>query len=157
MPHRAARPRAALAAAALAAGLAPAACDDPVRPGDLAGVYVLQSVAGDALPTVAYTTPGFAARVLADTLRLAADGTGSEARRAVNDPPAPDAGTPYATLSAFTYAVVGGRVEVTYVCPPNADCVAGPHLVARLEGGGLVVEQALAQRVPQVYARAGAR
>ena len=139
------------------AALGTAACGDPAGPADVADTYVLRSIAGNALPAVAYTTPGLTSRVLADTLRLRADGTGSATRTAVLDPPAADAGVPYTVTSDLTYAVVGGRVQVTYACPPNASCVAGPHLVARREGGGLVAERALAERVPQVYARAGVR
>lgn len=52
------------------------ACGDPVAPGDIAGTYALQRVDGDPLPTVLFTTEYVRVRVLADTLRLNANGTG---------------------------------------------------------------------------------
>lgn len=41
-----------------------------------------------------------------------------------------------------------GRIEVSAICPPNANCAPPPHLVARAVAEGLRVDVANGQRVP---------
>lgn len=60
---------------------------------------------------------------------------------------------PYTYTREVRYTVTTGRVSAEIVCGPADLCAAGPHVVARVEGGGLVGVEALGQRVPQVYAR----
>ena len=59
-----------------------------VAPQDFVGEYVLTRVAGESLPTSIFTTD-FSPTVVADTLRLRADGTGSRMRLVVLSPHAP--------------------------------------------------------------------
>src|SRR6266446_9167023 len=55
--------------------------------------------------------------------------------------------------TAFGFRVVQGRIEIAFDCPPGADCVAPPHIVARPTPNGLEVQYALGARVPQIFAR----
>ena len=79
--------------------------------------------------------------LVADTLRLATDGTGVEhvvllvprAGRTVAD-------SVSAWRNPLTYVSAPGRLLGTLVCPPNASCVAGPHFSARTAGARLIVE-----------------
>ena len=57
---------------------ASASCDDPLRPEDVTGTYVLRAVRGDPVPGLVWQAEGASMRVLADTLLLNADGTGLE-------------------------------------------------------------------------------
>jgi hypothetical protein len=58
--------------------IAGVACDDPLRPEDVVGTYVVRTVRGEPLPMIAWQTETDTARLVADTLRLRRDGTGTE-------------------------------------------------------------------------------
>jgi hypothetical protein len=49
--------------------------------------------------------------------------------------------------SEFYFTTTEHEIEITYDCPPNAlmVCIAGPHLIARPSGSGLVVTNLLGQ------------
>jgi hypothetical protein len=141
-----------LAASLMFAALA---CQDSLAPTDVAGTYVLQSVATEPLPAEIYRNDYVTIRVIADTLRLRPDGTGTMSGVQVAEPrqegmaPA----TPAWWTGQLRFRIVEGDVEVTMICPPDANCVPGPHLTARRLDSGLRVDYALGGRVPRVYAR----
>lgn len=129
-------------------------CELATAPQPAPGTYVLRSVAGDPLPTVQFATEYITVRVLADTLRLRADGTGTErilqqAHLSTSTIPEP----PEARESDVRYRTRRNRIELEYICPPNALCAAPPHLRGRLARGGLVFDYALGMRAPLVYER----
>jgi hypothetical protein len=98
----------------LAALLSTTACDDPLRPEDVAGTYVLRTVRGDALPAFFWEGDQTQLRVLADTLRLHADGTGNEVwLLEYTGQHASESGR---TESALQFGVVDGRLEGGYSC-----------------------------------------
>ena len=100
-------------ASALVALLALIACDDPIRPQDVAGTYVLRTVRGQPLPAVLWETDHTQLRVLADTLRLNADGTGSEAwLLEFTGQHASESGR---SESALRFEVRDGRLEGSYL------------------------------------------
>jgi len=135
------------------AGLA-AACEEPLGPEDIVGTYVLQDVAGEALPAIVDSNSYSVLRVLADTLRLTADGRGTRMEVVESEPSTGGSTTgPMHWEESFGFRIVHGRIEITIDCPWYADCVAGPHVVARPIANGLRVDFALASRVPQTYSR----
>lgn len=142
----------AVGAAALTAG-----CDDPLRPSEVAGVYVLREVAGDPLPAVELSNESFTIRVLADTLVLEGDGRGTRVRvEEVISAEGPGPVVPVRDESGFEFRTPDDRIEITLDCPNEvlALCAAGPHLVARRTGDGLRVDGGtLTSRVPLVYER----
>ena len=120
--------------------------DEPLAPTAVAGTYVLLSIDGDPLPaSTAYGAPaGGSVEVIADTLSLAADGTGSIVTvKKVPDYPGPGDTSEISILSELRYETSGGGIAITYYCPPNALmlCIAGPHLTARLTPSGLIATQ----------------
>jgi hypothetical protein len=130
----------------------PLACSDSLAPGDVLGTYVLHNVAGDALPTVLYTTDYATIRVFADTLRFAPDGRGSINTLRESEPVKGDGPTEaFRWQTGFAFKLIDDRIEVTFDCPPNADCVRGPHLVLRGIAAGLRADVALGARVPLFY------
>lgn len=142
-----------------------AGCEsNPLKPEELAGEYVLQSVDGDPLPAVTYDDGLLSFHLLADTLRLGADGAGSQvhvSRRDWADPARPDDVS--TSTSTLGYRLSGRRIAVTFNCPTLFDagrrtrdggaarslvggdsvlgtsCLPGPHLIGRLDGAALVV------------------
>ncbi len=129
--------------------------DDPLAPSLVAGTYVLQSVNGVALPApTAYPTPpGDQATVIADTLRLTADGRGTIVT--VQDYVMGD-GDPSRQVgrSEFSFTTTEDGIEITFDCPPDvlALCAPGPHMVARYGNGRLVATNPLADfEVELVY------
>lgn len=115
------------------------ACGDSVGPGDAPGTYVLRRIDGDPLPAILYDNEIYAVRVISDTIRLHANGTGLIA--GVRDflplheglPPQP----PVHQRTRIRYAASGDALEINFECPPDADCVPGPHLIAHIGLDGL--------------------
>jgi hypothetical protein len=128
--------------------------NDPIAPSEVAGTYVLLSIDGNALPAAAgYQGPADGAViVIADTLRLAADGSGSLVRV---EQPFPDPSSVERFESTLHYHTTQGGLEITFDCPPDALmlCVAGPHITARLGATGLIATRLLGtQQEALVYA-----
>ncbi len=130
------------------------ACGEPLSPSDVAGTYALQRVAGDTLPALLYTAGSVNVRVLADTLQFLSDRHGTQITVRESEPVSGEPSTgPLRWTSAFVFGITGGRIEVGFECPPNANCVAPPHLVLRPTGDGLEASFALGARIPLTYTR----
>jgi hypothetical protein len=153
-PRSAPATRALVAAAALV-GVAATACGDVLVPGDVAGRYALREIDGTPLPAVSFSSAEVTRRVHADTIRLGADGRGMEVSVVETTFAGGARHGPQRTETQLGYRIVGGRVEISYACPPNANCVAGPHLIARYRDGALDVVYGFGDRAPVVFARVG--
>ena len=134
-------------------------CGDPLGPEDVADTFVLRRIGGDPLPAVSFAWADQTTRILADTLRLAADGQAAKVSvREIEHLSLSEGEGRLETVrweSQLRFRVVDGRIEAEYVCGPGALCVRPPHLVARRVGDELRVEYALGDRVPQLYVRVG--
>jgi hypothetical protein len=130
------------------------ACREPVSPSDVAGAYALERVAGNSLPTIQYANGYVVVRVFAETLSFTPDGRGKDVTVQQDETVSGGLVTgPERRETAFGFRVVDGRIEIAFDCPPGADCVAPPHIVAQPTPTGLDVQYALGARVPQMYAR----
>lgn len=146
-----------LASVALLATMMLAGCS--LTGPDLRGnLYVLRSVNDQPLPTTAFDRGTFRMVVIADTIVLHDDGTGM--RTTVGDTYSKgEVGAPPVEpvreriVVDLRWSMVLDRFEATFICPPNAMCIAGPHLVGGLDGDGLVLETDLGRLVPTEYAR----
>ncbi len=134
------------------------ACGDALGPGSVAGTYALRQVQDDALPAVLFSTDFMRVRVLADTLRLGADHTGTQISVWEIEPLQPDLefDNPTRLTTQLRFTLHAQRIEASIVCPPYALCPRPPQWVARLLADGLRVESAAGQRVPLLYARLSA-
>ena len=137
----------ALALALLA--LAAAACSDPSGPGlSPTARFALVREGDRSLPAVMFQAEGHSATLLADTLDFRADGTGRQITvlRTV-DPEHPE-GTTNRSATEFSHRRAGESTLIDFVCPPNADCMPGPHLrVVRVEDD-LIVTSTRPEFVP---------
>ena len=131
-------------------------CRDSLGPRDVAGTYVLERVAFEPVPAVIFRDAQGTVRVVADTLRLRLNGGGSFVFIHVIEPADGGAAsqTPTRIEIDFTYDVVGSTIEISYYCPPNALCIAGPHAIARRSTSGLVVQETFGDDAVRIYRRA---
>lgn len=114
------------------------ACDDPLRPRDVAGTYVLRSLRGEQPPAVLGAAGNGQLIILADTLRLNADGTGSEIWLLQYT-------GQYAAESGrlevpILFEIHDGRLEGVYLCPVERFCLpVAPPLQGDFTRDGLVL------------------
>jgi hypothetical protein len=115
-----------------------AACDSPAGPMEGGEAYELKSVAGDEVPAIVLQNEHVTVVLLADTLRFFGEGRGVELRHQevtyTNGPETPEVSR---IETAFGYGIAGDSIEISYVCPSFASCIAGPHLTGRVDGGVL--------------------
>ena len=130
-------------------------------------VFVLESIAGQALPAPEAQNTACGSVVIADTLALYDDGTGL--RRTVQEVPSyegavnpvtcePAASGPRKRITqenAFDYRLNGSAIEVDYPCNDviivMASCIAGPHHTGTLSAEGIVFDVSRTGRSPLVY------
>jgi hypothetical protein len=116
-----------------------------------AGVYVLRSVAGQALPAVIVSHEYYHALMVADTIFLNEGGTGgsSEVKRVTEDPR--DGEHTRTEQVTYTYKVTGNHLTVEMGCPDFGSCLAAPHYAGTLASDALDLSLALNYRVPLHY------
>ena len=122
-----------------------AGCSNGVGPlrGD---IYILQSIAGVSLPAPYVTAPN-ATRIIADSIGLDANGRGN--RRTTYD-----RSSNSREFTELTYVQSGNHVDIYFPCPPNADCIPGPHLSGTITNTGMTIDQSTVYALkPLVYAR----
>ena len=129
-------------------------CRSSLGPDDVAGTYVLERVGDDPLPAEVFRDTHGIVSIIADTMRLGTNGRGSFASVRIIDPVGIEAPQiPNRLDIALTFRIVGSRIEMEFICAPNALCIAGPHLIARQNARGLVVEASLVADAPLHYRR----
>ena len=111
------------------------ACDDPVGPRDVAGTYVLRSVRGDPIPTIFWESEQSQLHVLADTLRLAMNGTGTETW--LLESTGLYASGPERIERPLRFELRDGRIEALYPCAPNENCAGVVTLSGKVTGAEL--------------------
>ena len=114
------------------------ACDDPLGPYDIAGTYVLRSVRGDPVPAIFWASEQSQLHVLADTLRLHLNGTGSEAW--LLESTGLNASGPERQERSLTFRIQDNRIEAIYPCGPTELCVGVITLRGQLTGSELRAE-----------------
>ncbi|MDF3053901.1 MAG: hypothetical protein K0S19_2006 [Geminicoccaceae bacterium] len=115
------------------------ACGDSLEPGTLGQTYSLVTVANEPLPTTLHVTESGTIRVISQLIRFGPKGSGSLAETTEMvplDPQAPSEG-PLQLDIGIQWTEVDGRIEIEFNCPPDANCAAGPHLIARVDGHDL--------------------
>lgn len=144
---------------ALLAALAAAGCESATLSSDeVQGTYVLVSYNGAPLPGETASLEDARHYILADTIELGPDGSGTQttlSRVDYRNPAVAD--REVASVQTFSYEIDDDRLRVTYGCPlldtaPAATfdgvhpttCVPGPHAIGRIEGDDLVISTRVA-------------
>jgi hypothetical protein len=131
---------------------------DSLAPGTLGQEYVLTSVANDALPTTLYTNEQRSIWIISQSIRFGPKGSGSITETTEIVPHAADQPRegPTQTTFGIHWVEKDGRVEIQFDCPATADCLAGPHLIGRVEGNTLRATWGLglSNRAPLLYEEA---
>jgi hypothetical protein len=126
-----------------------AACGEATGPGAVKGEYVLESIDADRLPATITYTPDASAEVRADTLWLDDDGTGRQSRRQRSVYGNASQEDQFEML--LTFPVNDGVIKISYVCPPNASCIEGPHAYAWKHSRGIILREAFDGRRDNVW------
>jgi hypothetical protein len=113
-------------------------CEDNSLAGER---FVLLSLDGYALPAVEFDNGDQRFVVEAETLLFSPNGRGHRSRRVRVEEAGGVTSTTLTGSTDFTYELEGVDVSVTFTCPTNASCVAGPHLVGQRILGKLRVTQ----------------
>ena len=131
----------------------------PTEPRPVQAEFVAESVGGEALPALVVDNEYATITLLADTIRIHADGTGSRVTivHAVTDfVEVPDPGPVKRYVNTFSYRYVDGRFELEYPCNDViivvASCVAPPHLTGTFSGDQLIASD-IAWHGKQVHFR----
>lgn len=125
---------------------------DPGAPA-VPALYVLRSAGGAAIPAVWISNESVTVTVVADTIRLRADGRGDRVLVEEYREATPFAPPTRREAGTFDYTRRGDRIEISLRCPDLALCVAPPHFVGRVTADGLVFDRALNYRTPLRYER----
>ena len=128
-------------------------CGDATGPGGLAGAYRLERYEGREIPAVVTQTNFGSVSIVGERILLGDDGNSVvfTTIREVNE--VTPQGNTLSYTRAFDYVVRDGRIEITYECPPLADCLAGPHTVGELVGGGLALGAPASSKPASIYSR----
>lgn len=127
------------------------ACESGLLPqpqAEVAGTFALDVSDGP----VVLQWASVRATLLADTLRLKSDGTLVRSGRTHYDYDTfPD--TTVSSTVPYLHQTEGFRIELEYVCPPNALCSPPPHLWGTVTGESLVLKAAEDPRATLRYRR----
>lgn len=113
--------------------------------------YALQTVAGIPLPAPYAQNPYYNGLLVADSMSFRDDGTGL--RHAVYQDE--NSTSQYASDEDFNWTRGGNSIAVTFVCPPMASCIAGPHLTGTIDETTITITDSKVTRGPLVYRRSG--
>jgi hypothetical protein len=113
--------------------------------------YALQSVAGIALPAPYAQSTIYNGLLVADSIAFRADNTGLR-HWVYQDENSTERHT---VDTDFTWTRSGNDLTITFVCPPLALCIAGPHLVGTIDEVSIVITDSKVTRQPLIYQRSG--
>jgi len=113
--------------------------------------YALQTVAGVPLPAPYAPNASYNGLLVADSIAFREDGTGlrhwvyqdenSTARHALEE--------------ELNWSRDGNSIAITFVCPPTALCIAGPHFAGTIDETTMTITDSKVTRQPLVYQRSG--
>jgi hypothetical protein len=145
--------RTVVTAAVTALAAATLACGNSTGPGAFAGRYDLQRYQGLPLPAISNQSEFGTVFVVSERLTLDDDGNGLMVSTGRSVDAAHPNGDNFSYARAFGYIVLNSQIAITFACPPNADCIAGPHLVGERVADGLALTPPASSRPASFYKR----
>jgi len=127
------------------------ACESGLLPQpqpEVEGTFVLDVTDGPAV----FQRTSLRIMLLADTLRFKSDGTAVRSGRTHYDHDT-FRDTTLNTTAPYRHHTEGMRIELEYVCPPNALCSGPPHLWGAISGKAAVLHAAEDPRATLRYRR----
>ena len=124
-----------------------AACETVLDPDTFVGSYTL--LEGGAVLRNSVVR----ASIVTDSLWLNRDGTARRVTRERLEYADTTRDTTLVLEAPYEYEVDGTRIELAYVCPPNALCTPPPHLWGEISTRGLVLRDAFDPSVSLQYVR----
>jgi hypothetical protein len=113
--------------------------------------YALESIAGVPLPAPYAQNPSYNGLLVADSIAFREGGTGF--RHSVYQDE--NSTTRYAIDEDFNWTRDDNEIAITFICPPAALCIAGPHLIGTTDEATLTITDSKVTRQPLVYRRSG--
>jgi len=135
------------------AAVAAQSCSEPSGPDGLPGIYRLARFEGRELPAVMNQSSAGTVFIVSQRVILGDDGKGGTLTEGRSIDDAHPQGSDFSYAQELSYVVRGGRIEITFICPPNADCIVGPHLVGEQIVGGLALGPPASSRPASTYKR----
>ena len=129
------------------------ACSDATGPGRFAGTYRLDRFQGQALPAVMFQGVGGATYIVNERIMLDDKGEGIIFTTSKTVDSQNPSGESVSYARALSFTVRDARIEITYICPPNADCIAGPHIVGERVGRDLALAPPSSSKPASFYKR----
>jgi hypothetical protein len=128
-------------------------CSDATSPDAFVGTYQLERYEGLPLPAVRQQTSAGSLSVVSELLVVGNDGSAlmSTTVREVSAQTPQGANQSY--TSQYRYVVRGSSIELTFVCPPNANCIVGSPIVASRTSGGLATARRESSKPASFYRR----
>ena len=122
------------------------ACDGgPTQPPLHGEIYVLESIAGVSLPAPYAPNPEFSERIVADTFAFVDGESGIRRTKYEGDAEVLD--------EEFSYSTSGESISITFGCPINALCIAGPHLTGTRTNASIIITHSVVTRQPLALRR----
>ena len=117
--------------------------------------FVLRTVGGNPLPAVAFSVPGFATTIFADTLTLRNDGTGEQRALQVSRGDRAAGAKNGNVFIPLRYTLNGTRIDVQFACPLSFPCIGlvfDSHLLGEVTRDGIRFDRGTGLQVgPLVY------
>ncbi|HEX6054043.1 MAG TPA: hypothetical protein VFZ21_32455 [Gemmatimonadaceae bacterium] len=135
-----------------ALALAAQACSDASGL-DPVELYRMEQFEGVRLPALVFQGDGVSSTIVGAEALLLRGGQGRMTTTLRNVDPATPEGRIESHAFRFTYVVGGTRIEITYECPPNADCMPGPHLTGERLPDRLALAPPTSSRLASIYRR----
>ena len=129
------------------------ACSDSLGPEDFAGTYQLERYEGRTLPAVVTQSTFGTLFMVSQRIVLGDNGRGVIMTTSRTEDPVTPQGADISYSRQVGYVVRGSRVELTIICPPEADCIAGPHYIGERVSSGLALGSPASSKPASIYKR----
>jgi hypothetical protein len=129
------------------------ACGDSSGPEDYQGRYRLERYEGAPLPAVTFQSSSGTSFIVSEQIMLGDNGKGLRTSVGRTVDAAHPQGDDFSYSRELGYTVRNGQIAITLICPPNADCIAGPHLVGERKGDELILAWPASAKPASTYKR----